>query len=61
MNTRSNTCPFCGSSLLRHVRHQGVYWFCNSCYQEVPSLTSMVMSRRDKVGQQSRPLTAVGS
>ncbi|MFB2839801.1 MULTISPECIES: hypothetical protein [Floridanema] len=61
MNNRSNSCPFCGSSLLRHIRHQGIYWFCSSCHQEVPSLTSMVMSRRDKVGQQSRPLTAVGS
>jgi hypothetical protein len=27
----------------------------------VPSLTSMVMLSRDKVGQQSRPLTTVSS
>jgi len=60
MNNRTNTCPCCGNSLLRHVRRQGIYWFCNSCYQEVPSLISLVMLR-DKLGQPSRPLTAVSS
>ncbi len=39
MSTRANTCPCCGASLLRHVRHSEVYWFCQSCRQEVPQLT----------------------
>jgi hypothetical protein len=34
-----NTCPCCGGSILRHVRHHEVYWFCLSCRQEVPVLT----------------------
>ena len=34
-----NTCPCCGGSILRHVRHQEVYGFCLSCRQEVPVLT----------------------
>jgi len=34
-----NTCPCCGSSILRHVRNHEVYWFCLSCRQEVPVLT----------------------
>ncbi|MBW4663141.1 MAG: hypothetical protein KME01_02915 [Chroococcus sp. CMT-3BRIN-NPC107] len=34
----SNSCPCCASPLLRHVRHRGVYWFCTSCWQEVPLL-----------------------
>jgi hypothetical protein len=39
MSVRSNNCPCCGNSLLRHIRHAGVYWFCTSCRQEVPLLT----------------------
>ena len=32
------SCLCCGSSLLRHIRQGEVYWFCTSCYQEVPLL-----------------------
>ncbi|MBU7584032.1 MAG: hypothetical protein KAF91_14165 [Nostoc sp. TH1S01] len=39
MSMRANTCPCCGGSLLRHVRHGELYWFCLSCRQEVPLLT----------------------
>lgn len=39
MSMRANTCPCCGGSLLRHVRHSEVYWFCLSCRLEVPLLT----------------------
>lgn len=35
----SNGCPCCGGSLLRHVRHGELYWFCKTCWQEVPVLT----------------------
>lgn len=35
---RVNTCPCCGSALLRHARRQGVYWFCTSCHQEMMPL-----------------------
>ncbi|MBD2165057.1 hypothetical protein H6G04_11660 [Calothrix membranacea FACHB-236] len=38
MSMRANTCPCCGGSLLRHIRHSEVYWFCLSCRQEVPLL-----------------------
>ncbi len=39
MSMGSNDCPCCGGSLLRHVRHGEVYWFCKTCWQEVPLLT----------------------
>ena len=39
MSKRANTCPCCGGSILRHVRHGELYWFCLSCRQEVPLLT----------------------
>ncbi|BCL36439.1 hypothetical protein [Nostoc sp. MS1] len=40
MSQRANNCPCCGGSLLRHVRHGELYWFCLSCRQEVPLLTN---------------------
>lgn len=34
MNT--NYCPCCSNLLLQHIRHAEVYWFCRSCWQEMP-------------------------
>lgn len=31
-----NSCPCCGNSLLRHARAGGTYWFCQTCWQEIP-------------------------
>ncbi|MBW4507031.1 MAG: hypothetical protein KME64_11015 [Scytonematopsis contorta HA4267-MV1] len=39
MSMIGNSCPCCGSPLLRHVRQSEIYWFCKSCWQEVPVLT----------------------
>jgi ribosomal protein L37AE/L43A len=40
MSMRASSCPCCGSStLLRHVRHGQIYWFCQSCRQEVSLLS----------------------
>ncbi|MEO0770500.1 MAG: hypothetical protein AAFY72_13920 [Cyanobacteria bacterium J06649_4] len=30
------TCPCCNAALLRHVRHNDLYWYCPSCRQEMP-------------------------
>ena len=30
-----NTCPCCSEILLRHVRHNKIYWFCTHCWQEM--------------------------
>ncbi len=38
MSMIANNCPCCGSALLRHVRHGELYWFCKTCWQEVPLL-----------------------
>ncbi|MBW4632503.1 MAG: hypothetical protein KME30_11575 [Iphinoe sp. HA4291-MV1] len=43
MSIRANSCPCCGGSLLRHVRHGELYWFCKTCWQEVPLLTATVL------------------
>ena len=31
-------CLCCKDSLLMHVRHHEVYWFCRTCWQEMPHL-----------------------
>jgi hypothetical protein len=33
-----NNCPCCSSTLLRHVRHSQIYWYCPHCKQEMPNL-----------------------
>lgn len=38
MNRQTQTCPCCDNSLLRHIRHGKIYWFCTHCWQEVPLL-----------------------
>lgn len=36
-----HTCPCCSTSLLRHVRHNSIYWYCSHCRQEMPNLESI--------------------
>ncbi len=49
-----NACPCCSTQLLRHARHNGVYWFCSHCWQEMPDLASMISSRNQRVQQLER-------
>jgi hypothetical protein len=58
-----NTCPCCGGSILRHVRHHEVYWFCLSCRQEVPVLTVNGVSKPNSEtrNQEVLPQTALSS
>jgi ribosomal protein L37AE/L43A len=30
------TCPCCTQTMMRHIRHHHIYWFCRSCWQEMP-------------------------
>jgi hypothetical protein len=34
-----NDCPCCNGNMLRHVRNSRIYWFCPTCWQEMPNLT----------------------
>lgn len=40
-------CICCNSSLLRHIRHGEVYWYCPDCRQEMPEADSSVVTRSD--------------
>jgi hypothetical protein len=33
-----DTCPCCSDTLLRHFDHGSLYWFCRSCWAEMPSV-----------------------
>jgi ribosomal protein L37AE/L43A len=57
---RLNTCPCCGSPLLRHARQRGIYWFCTSCRQEMMPLMGE-SSSRDLVGGRTRTPQSVNS
>ncbi|OKH53626.1 hypothetical protein [Scytonema sp. HK-05] len=32
------SCPCCSHRLLQHIRNNRVYWFCRTCWQEMPLL-----------------------
>ncbi len=31
-----NNCPCCSDQLLRHIHNHEVYFFCRTCWQEMP-------------------------
>lgn len=33
-----SNCPCCSDRLLRHIRRGSLYWFCRSCWAEMPNL-----------------------
>ncbi|MEO6863656.1 MAG: hypothetical protein ABI180_19275 [Microcoleus sp.] len=43
-----NSCPCCSSQLLRHARHNRVYWFCSRCWQEMPDLSEMILGKSQR-------------
>jgi ribosomal protein L37AE/L43A len=54
-----NNCPCCGNPLLRHVRHgSNVYWFCQSCWSEMPNFDLMHVLIAQRKSQQN--LSSIG-
>ncbi|NJL37937.1 MAG: hypothetical protein HC840_31810 [Leptolyngbyaceae cyanobacterium RM2_2_4] len=49
-----NTCPCCSEQLLRHARHNSVYWFCPHCWQEMPNLSSAIATNQRQVKKLER-------
>ena len=33
-------CICCHSVLLRHIRHNTIYWYCPRCHQEMPRVVN---------------------
>ncbi len=57
MNMQTNSCPCCDSPLLRHFRQGGVYWFCTSCWQEVPLFAVGQTARAEVSAVRERPVS----
>lgn len=34
------SCPCCSHAMLRHIRHNQIYWYCRHCWQEMPNFNS---------------------
>jgi|GEM_PF-4686989 len=32
-------CPCCSDVLLKHIHHSHSFWFCRTCWQEMPILS----------------------
>lgn len=59
---RANSCPCCGSALLRHARQKGIYWFCTSCHQEMmPLIEGKLSTSLDTMKLRARALQSVNS
>lgn len=39
-----NNCPCCSQLMLRHARHNRVYWFCTHCWQEMPNFSTIALT-----------------
>lgn len=36
-------CPCCSNKLIHHISNHRDYWFCRSCWQEMPALKMVVV------------------
>lgn len=45
-----NNCPCCAEPLLRHIRHNEIYWYCTSCHQEMPNFTTLILNNKLRQG-----------
>ena len=39
-----HNCPCCADLLLPHIRNHEIYWFCRTCWQEMPVLSQKTCS-----------------
>ncbi|MBE9212392.1 hypothetical protein IQ247_06655 [Plectonema cf. radiosum LEGE 06105] len=54
-----NFCPCCNDTLLSHISNNHTYWFCPTCWQEMPvcalpnshSFTEVISNRLSKMHQ----------
>lgn len=45
-------CICCGDRLVRHLNCQRIYWFCRSCYQEMPNIYESYACTISELSQQ---------
>ncbi|MEA5575605.1 hypothetical protein [Anabaena sp. UHCC 0451] len=58
-----NYCPCCSNLLLRHISSSHKYWFCRTCWQEMPVIQrnlsfSLAEAILDKIPRQNARVAA---
>lgn len=56
-----NTCPCCSEVLLRHARHNKIYWFCTHCWQEMPNLSQETIEKYQTLSRLSSLVGALST
>ena len=59
MDLKTQACPCCNNSLLRHVRQGKLYWFCTSCWQEVPIFAVSQTTRTETSKRREQPVVKI--
>ena len=52
-------CPCCDNKLIHHISHHRDYWFCRSCWQEMPIIDKKAFETKTFTYQQPVHKTAV--
>lgn len=42
-------CPCCSNTLLHYITHQRDYWFCRTCWQEMPNLDEIEINKHSRI------------
>ena len=43
-----NECICCRDRLIKHLSHRRTYWFCPTCYQEMPNIDEVKIHLRNR-------------
>jgi ribosomal protein L37AE/L43A len=54
-------CPCCSDKLLRHIKGSSIYWFCRSCWQEMPVFESKVKQAESTIMYPLPKITGLSS
>ena len=49
-------CPCCSNKLIHHISNHRDYWFCRSCWQEMPAIEMEIANNMEYLNRQPRPL-----
>jgi ribosomal protein L37AE/L43A len=45
-------CPCCSSKLIHHISNHRDYWFCRSCWQEMPAIEMEIVNNMEYYDRQ---------
>lgn len=55
----SARCPCCSNIMLHYLSNRREYWFCRTCWQEMPNLKNI--SQKNKYYQQNQIIKLLAS